>query len=103
MKKNIREAKSESAAIREFFKAEYAKINVQVKQIKQKLREVKKLAKPAAKASVQLFTISENAMYHETKGKGITPKFAELSKFMFNLEVWMDLDRDIQTLIENIP
>lgn len=102
MKKNIREAKSESAAIREF-KAEYTKIKTQVKLITQKLREVKKLAKPAAKASIQLFTIGDNAMYHETKGKGITPKFAELRKLMFNLEAWMELDRDIQTLIENIP
>lgn len=84
------------------FKADYAMLEERVKQIKQKLREIKKEIKPVAQASRRLYERGNKTMYNEEKGCIIEPKFKTLPIIMGYLEFWMDLDGEIQHTIENI-
>lgn len=86
----------------EKFKADYANIKAQAKLIKQKLREIKKMAKPISKAAYCLYERGDKTMYNEQKGRIITPKFKTLPIMMENLDYWACLDDDIQQTIDNI-
>lgn len=85
----------------EKFKAAYASLKAQVKQFKQKLRDLKKEVKPIAKAAYRLYERGDKTMYNEGKGRVITPKFDGLCTMMEDLEGWMGLDGDIQMAIGN--
>lgn len=86
----------------EKFKADYAAIKVQVKLIKQKLQEVKKMAKPISKVAHRLYWRGDKTMYNEKKGRIMEAKFAKLPGIMADLEVWMDIDDNIQHAIEYV-
>lgn len=85
----------------EKFQADYAKIKARVKLLKQKMLELKKEAKPIAKAARRLYERGDKTMYDEGKGRVITPKFITLPVMMEDLEYWMGLDGEIQYMIEN--
>ena len=85
----------------EKFKTDYTKIREQIKQIKQKLCDLKKEVKPITKAADRLYKRGDKTMYDEGEGRIITPKFDDLPKIMEDLEVWMDLANEIDYVIEN--
>ena len=85
----------------EKFQADYANIKEQVKQIKQKLCDLKKEIKPVAKAAYRLYNRGDKTMYDEGEGRYLTPKFDGLNTMMDYLVYWMDLDCDIQSVIDN--
>lgn len=84
----------------EKFKTDYNAITADVKLLKQKLCEIKKMAKPISKAAYRLYQRGDKTMYDEGKGCIITPKFNGLERIMGNLEAWMELDYNIQNAIE---
>ena len=84
----------------EKFKTDYNAITADVKLLKQKLCEIKKMAKPISKAAYRLYQRGDKTMYDEGKGSIITPKFNGLERIMGNLEAWMELDYNIQNAIE---
>lgn len=85
----------------EQFKADYAKIKEKVKQITQKLRDLKKEIKPIANSAYHLYERGNKTMYDVDKGRIITPKFKGLSKIMEDLDYWMYLDSEIYNVIDN--
>ena len=84
------------------FKADYANVKAQVKLIKQKLCEIKKMVKSISKAAYRLYQYGDKTMYIEEKGCIIRPKFKTPPIIMGDLEDWMVLDGEIQHMIENM-
>ena len=84
----------------EKFKADYAAIKEQIKLIKQKLSEIKKEARPIAKAAHCLYERGDKTMYDESNDNVITPKFNGLSVMMEDLNFWAELADSIQLAID---
>lgn len=84
----------------EMFKTDYTIIKERVKQIKQKLRDLKKEIRPTANLAYRLYMLGDKTMYDEGKGRAVTPKTKSIPAMMENLESWMDLDEEIQHVIE---
>lgn len=85
----------------EQFKVNYATLEAQVKQIKQKLRALKKEVKPIINMANSLYKCGCKIMYVEKEGHNIKPKFNNLLKIMDNLLDWSTIDIDIQQAIDN--
>ena len=84
----------------EQFKADYAMLEAQVKQIKQKLRALKKEVTPIINTANRLYKRGCKTMYIEEEGHAIKPKFNSLPKILDNLLDWTTVDIDIQDLID---
>lgn len=81
------------------FKAEYAELKAEVTQIKQKLREARKLADRVGTKAWKLDQVGNKTMYTRDESGWLSPKFKSLPKMMDNLENWLTLGDAIDDVL----
>jgi len=84
------------------FQADYKALATQMRQVKQKLRLIKKELTPLVNRAHAMWERGDKTMYDEGKGRMITPKFPALPRMMEDLEYWMGLGDDIRCVIESL-